>query len=120
MNEAQLGFDPTIVTFGEKRYIEIERENGKERLVIDKMIKRVPCVAGRATNCWKVYQEEDPGMPLFVKDLWQYPEREEEGELLREATEKGVKNVARYFHHETIRVGGQDDDILADADAAAK
>jgi hypothetical protein len=46
-----------------------------------------------------------------VKDSWQYPEREEEGELLREATEKDVVNVARYFHHETVRVGGQDDDI---------
>jgi hypothetical protein len=113
MNEMQLGFDPTIVTVGDKRQIEIERKNGKERLVVDKMIKRVPCVAGRATTCWKVYQEEDPGTPLVVKDSWQYPEREEEGELLRETTEKGVKNVARYFHHETVCVGGQDDDIRA-------
>jgi hypothetical protein len=31
MNEEQLGFDPTIITVGDKRYIEIERENGKER-----------------------------------------------------------------------------------------
>jgi hypothetical protein len=113
MNEEQLGFDPTIMTVGDKRYIELERENGKERLVIDRVIKRVPCVAGRATTCWKVYQEEDPGTPLVVKDSWQYPEREEEGELLRAATEKGVVNVAGYFHHETVRVGGQDDDIRA-------
>jgi hypothetical protein len=77
------------------------------------MIKRVPCVAGRATTCWKVHREEDPGTPLVIKDSWQYPEREEEGALLREATEKGVRNVARYFHHETVRVGGQDDDIRA-------
>jgi hypothetical protein len=111
MNEEQLGFDPTIVTVGDKRYIEIERKSRKERLVIDKMIKRVPCVAGRATTCWKAHQEQDPGTPLVVKDSWQYPEREEEGELLREATEKGVRNVARYFHHETVRAGGQDDDI---------
>ncbi len=54
-----------------------------------------------------------PGTPLIVKDSWQYPEREEEGELLHEATEKQVKNVARYFHYETVRVGGQDDDIRA-------
>jgi hypothetical protein len=113
MNEEQLGFDPTIITVGDKRYIEIERDNGKERLVIDRVIKRVPCVAGRATTCWKVYQEEHPGTPLVVKDSWQYPEREEEGELLRAATEKGVTNVARHFHHETVRVGGQDDDIRA-------
>jgi hypothetical protein len=111
MNEEQLGFDPTIITVGDKRYIEIERKNEKERLVIDRVITRVPCVAGRATTCWKVYQEEYPGTPLVVKDSWQYPEREEEGDLLREATEKRVKNVARYYHHETVRVGGQDDDI---------
>jgi hypothetical protein len=113
MNDEQLGFDPTIVTVGDKRYIEIKRDNGTERLVIDKVTKRVCCVAGRATTCWKVYQEDDPSTPLVVKDSWQYPEREEEGELLREATEKGVMNVARYFHHETVRVGGQDDDIRA-------
>jgi hypothetical protein len=113
MNDEQLGFDPTIITVGDKRYIEIERKNGKERLVIDRVIKRVPCVAGRATTCWKVYQEEHPGTPLVVKGSWQYPEREEEGDLLCEATEKGVMNVARYFHHETVRVGGQDDDIRA-------
>ncbi|KAJ6279021.1 hypothetical protein J3E71DRAFT_368428 [Bipolaris maydis] len=113
MNEEQLGFDPTIITVGDKRYIEIERDNGKERLVIDRVIKRVPCVAGRATTCWKAHQEEDPSMPLVVKDSWQYPEREEEGELLRAATEKEVVNVARYFHHETVRVDGQNDDIRA-------
>ncbi|KAH8733202.1 hypothetical protein GQ44DRAFT_669076 [Phaeosphaeriaceae sp. PMI808] len=113
MNDEQLGFDPTIITVGDKRYIEIERDNGKERLVIDRVIRRARCVAGRATTCWKVYQEEDPNTPLVVKDSWQYPEREEEGKLLYEATEKRVKNVARYFHHETVRVGGQDDDICA-------
>jgi hypothetical protein len=51
MNEEQLGFDPTIITVGDKQYIEIERENRKEHLVIDRLIKRVPCVAGRATTC---------------------------------------------------------------------
>jgi hypothetical protein len=48
-------------------------------------------------------------MPLVIKDSWQYPEREEEGELLCEATEKGVVNVARYYHHETVYVGGEVD-----------
>ncbi|KAH9206687.1 hypothetical protein DL95DRAFT_450719 [Leptodontidium sp. 2 PMI_412] len=48
---------------------------------------------------------------LVIKDSWQYPEREEEGELLREATNKGVVNIARYYHHETVRVGGKDDNI---------
>jgi hypothetical protein len=112
MNEKQLGFDPTIITAGDKRYIEIERDNHTERLVIDKVVKRVPCVAGRATTCWKAYREGDyTRAPLVIKDSWQYPEREEEGKLLREATDKGAVNVARYYHHETVCVGGQDDDI---------
>lgn len=68
MNEEQLGFNPTIITVRDKRYIKIERDNGKERLVINRVIKRVPCVAGRATTCWKVYQEEHPSTPLVVKD----------------------------------------------------
>jgi hypothetical protein len=97
MNQEQLGFDPTIITVEDKRYIEVERENGKERLVIDKLIKRVPCVAGQAITCWEAYKEEDPDPPLVVKDSWQCPEREEEGELLREATEKDVVNVASYY-----------------------
>ncbi|KAA8627046.1 hypothetical protein PtrSN002B_011649 [Pyrenophora tritici-repentis] len=111
MNEEQLGFNPTIITDGDKRYIKIERENRKERLVINSLIKRVPYVAGRATTCWKSYKEEDPNKPLVIKDSWQYPEREEEGDLLRKATEKDVVNVARYYYHETVRVGTQDDSI---------
>jgi hypothetical protein len=113
MSKEQLGFDPTITTAGDKRYIEIEQDNRKERLVIDKVIKRVACVAGRATTCWRVHREDDPNTRLVVKDSWQYPEREEEGELLYEATEKDVVNVARYYYHETVRVGGRDDDIRA-------
>ncbi|QUC23788.1 uncharacterized protein UV8b_08029 [Ustilaginoidea virens] len=111
MSQEQLGFDPTVIMAGNKRYIEIERGDRKERLVVDEVIKRVPCVAGRATTCWRVHQIDDPKTPLVVKDSWQFPERNEEGELLRLAAEKKVVNVARYFHHETVRVGGQDDDI---------
>ncbi|KAK2730726.1 hypothetical protein FQN57_004184, partial [Myotisia sp. PD_48] len=47
--------------------------------------------------------------PLIVKDSWQYLERDEEGELLQEITEKGVKNVTRYYHHETVCVRGSND-----------
>jgi hypothetical protein len=75
-------------------------------------MKRAPCIAGRATTCWKAHREGDYSRtPLVIKDSWQYPKREEEGELLREATNKGVINVARYYYQETVRVGGKDDDI---------
>jgi hypothetical protein len=112
MSEEQLGFDPSIVESGGKRYIDIIRNDQKERIVLSELIKRAPCVAGRATTCWKAYREGDElRRPLVIKDSWQYPEREEEGELLREATNNGVFNVARYYHHETVRVGGAYDDI---------
>lgn len=49
---------------------------------------------------------------LVIKDSWEYEERPEEGLLLKEATEAEVENVARYYRHETVRVGGTVDDVL--------
>lgn len=74
-------------------------------------MRRAHCIAGRGTTCWKVHHEDDPHAPLVVKDSWQYTERDEEGELVRDATEKGVSHVARYYYHETVQVSGADDDI---------
>ncbi|EXA28664.1 hypothetical protein FOVG_19742 [Fusarium oxysporum f. sp. pisi HDV247] len=111
MNEDGLGFDPTIITSDAERYIEIERDGQTQRLIIDEVMKRAPCIAGRATTCWKAHRKEDPQTPLVIKDSWQYTDREEEGILVQEATEKGVVNVARYYHHETVRVRGADDDV---------
>ncbi|GAB0139235.1 hypothetical protein EsDP_00007448 [Epichloe bromicola] len=110
LSDEGLGFDPTIVSSEGKQYIEIERNGKLERLIIDQQMRRAPCVAGRATTCWRAHREGD-NTPLVIKDSWQYPEREEEGKLLQEATAKGVVNVARYYHHETVRVRGRDDDI---------
>ena len=112
MNEEQLGFDPTIITADGKRFIQIERNGQQERLIIDGLIKPARCIVGRATTCWKAHREgDDSGTTLVIKDSWQYTERHEEGELIREATEKNVVNVARYYHHETVSVGNKDDDV---------
>ncbi|KMU76963.1 hypothetical protein CISG_06005 [Coccidioides immitis RMSCC 3703] len=108
MDQKQLGFDPTIVTVDGTRCIEIERNGEKELLVIDEVIGRAHCIAGRATTCWKVHRKGS-STQLVVKDSWQYPERDEEGKFLSEAMEKGVINVARYYHHQTIRIDGRDD-----------
>ncbi|KAJ5848608.1 hypothetical protein N7455_012565 [Penicillium solitum] len=54
---------------------------------------RAPCIAGRATTWWKAHQ------------------RDEEGELLQEATERGVVNVARYYHHSTVYIRDEIDDV---------
>lgn len=110
MTEEDLGFDPTIRFVDGQQCIEITRNDRKEQLVIDKRIKRISCVAGRATTCWKAHRKDDPRISLVVKDSWQYAKRDEEGELLRHATDNKVVNVARYYHHETVFVRGEKDD----------
>ncbi|KAH1971687.1 hypothetical protein KXV98_005361 [Aspergillus fumigatus] len=113
MNNEQLGYDPSIISMSDgRRFIEIIRDGHSERLILDRLMKRAPCIAGRATTCWIAHREGDKShAPLVIKDPWQYPEREEEGKLLAEPTEKGVVNVARYYYHETVQVGGNLDDI---------
>ncbi|KAK8120255.1 hypothetical protein PG999_004375 [Apiospora kogelbergensis] len=111
MDEVELGFDPSIKTSNGQRFIEIERDDLTERIIIDGVMQRARCIAGRATTCWKAHSEDKPQKPLVIKDSWQYTERPEEGELVCEATAKGVVNVARYYHHETVQVRGMDDDI---------
>ncbi|KAH7340008.1 hypothetical protein BKA66DRAFT_564240 [Pyrenochaeta sp. MPI-SDFR-AT-0127] len=59
-----------------------------KRFVIANVIRRISSVVGR-----------------------QYLERDEEGEVLCKAIEKPVVRVARYYHHETGRIGDRDDDI---------
>ncbi|GKU11632.1 unnamed protein product, partial [Fusarium langsethiae] len=95
----------------QERFIEINRNGSTERIIIDQVMQRARCIAGRATTCWKAHPERQPKMLLVIKDSWQYPERDEEGDLLREATNKGVINVARYYHHEVVQIRGMDDDI---------
>ncbi|KAI1088319.1 hypothetical protein F5B19DRAFT_472032 [Rostrohypoxylon terebratum] len=108
----ELGFDSTITTENNIQYINIIRDGKQERIVIDKLLGRAWCIVGRATTCWKAHPEGNPSMTLVIKDSWQYPERDEEGELLLKVTKKGVLNVARYYHHETIRLpNGNVDDI---------
>ena len=117
MNEQQLGFDPTIqLRHGKPYAITIHRHDqiGPEYLFIDSCVKWANCVAGRATVCWQAHRDTPEGVPLrlVIKDSWQYVERDEEGELLQKATEKGVgKNVAQHYYHQTVQVNGEDDEI---------
>ncbi|KAK1657764.1 hypothetical protein BDP55DRAFT_698805 [Colletotrichum godetiae] len=111
IDEEGLGFDPTVMVSDNDRLIKIQRNGSTEQIVIDGVILRARCVAGRAVTCWKAHPKGHPETPLVIKDSWQYPERDEEGDLLREVTDKGIVNVARYYHHETVRVRETDDDI---------
>ncbi|KAJ4411003.1 hypothetical protein N0V85_003876 [Neurospora sp. IMI 360204] len=111
MSKEELGFDPSIMTENDERFIQIERNGSTERLIIDKVMLRARCISGRAATCWKAHREGDPQTPLVIKDSWQSTKRNEEGELLRDATNKGVVNVVRYYHYETVQVRGTEDDI---------
>lgn len=111
MDEENLGFDPTFITKDNKRYIEIKRNGIQERLIIGEVMQRTRCIAGRATTCWRAHREGHPQTPLVIKDSWQYPERDEEGEMLREATDRGIVNVARYYYHETVQVHDKADSV---------
>lgn len=113
MNDEHLGIDSTIQQLDGKRYVNITREGKAERLVLTNLIMKQAAIVGRATTCWVAYRDGDKlKEPLIVKDSWQYEERPVEGELLKEATQKGVRNVARYYHHETVQIDGKDDDIF--------
>ena len=110
MSEEELGFDSTIRD-DSGRYIHIQRGGRVERLCLEQLIKRQRSVAGRATTCWRGSLGDESGGRLVIKDSWEFKERPEEGLLLKEATEAGVKNVARYYHHETVHAGGEMDDV---------
>jgi hypothetical protein len=112
MTNEQLRFDPTITVKGSNRYMTITKEGKTERLVVIDVIKRYHSIVGRGTICWKAHRERDESKQLLVvKDSWQYPERDEEGEYLIEPTKSEVVNVTRYYHHKTVRVGGKDDNV---------
>ncbi|KAL9028237.1 MAG: hypothetical protein Q9196_003371 [Gyalolechia fulgens] len=113
MTDEQLGLDPTIQQSEGKQYVEITRDGQVERLILVALIKKQAAIIGRATTCWRAYRDIDKTKkPLIVKDSWQYKERPEEGLLIKEATNKGVENIARYYHHETVHVDGEIDDTL--------
>ena len=113
MTDEQLGLDPTVQGPEGKRYIEITRDSQVERLILTKSIKKQAAIVARGTTCWRAYRDTDKTKkPLIVKDSWQYKERPEEGLLIEEATNRGVENIARYYHHETVRVHGEIDDTL--------
>lgn len=111
LSEKGLGHDPTIMKNNDQQYIDIERNGTMERIFLRKIMRRARCVAGRATTCWQAYSETDPTTSLVVKDAWQYTERDDEGEMLRDVTEQGVVHVAKYYWHTTVFVDGAVDDV---------
>ncbi|XTI83920.1 hypothetical protein V2W45_1465102 [Cenococcum geophilum] len=48
---------------------------------------------------------------ILNKPIKRYPQRKEEGKLLRKVIGKEVVNIARYYYHETVYIGGKEDNI---------
>ncbi|KAG6059784.1 hypothetical protein E4U32_003819 [Claviceps aff. humidiphila group G2b] len=111
MSEEDLGFDSSIEGSEETRYLKIEKNGSKKCILLDQERKRMPCIVGRGTTCWKAHDKDDPATVLVMKDSWQEVKRDQEGEMLLHATRKGVVNVARHYHHETVQIRGMDDDV---------
>ena len=113
MNDEQLGFDSTIHRVDGQRCIDITRNGQIERLFLEKEVRKHAGIIGRATTCWKAYRGAGASITrLVIKDSWQYEERPEEGELIRDATSQSVINIAQYYHHETVQCANKDDDIF--------
>ncbi|KAG5996145.1 hypothetical protein E4U52_007229 [Claviceps spartinae] len=111
MSEEDIGFDPTIMITDCEPSTEIKRKGRSKCIVIDGLIIRQCCMVGRVTTCWKAHVKDHPETPLVIKDSWQPSESDEEGEMLKQATSRNMVNVARYYHHETVRIGGMIDDV---------
>jgi hypothetical protein len=105
-----LGFDPTIVRDGDRRYIPVMQGGVEQRLFIKKPIFRQACILGRATKCWKATLR-DSTTSFAIKDSWQYEGKGDEGELLMEVTEAGVRHVAPCYHCSSVSISGMDDDL---------
>ncbi|KAG6238244.1 hypothetical protein E4U24_007203 [Claviceps purpurea] len=83
-----------------------------EHVILDEQMSKMSCVVGRGTTCWKAHVKGRPEEILVVKDSWENTTRPPEGDMLVLAESRGVVNVARHYHHETVQIRGMDDDIL--------
>ena len=96
MNDKQLGFDLDLIEIDGKQFVKINRDGKKKRLIIIKKLKdHITCIAGQATTCWKIYQEEnDLKQPSVVKESWQYVNESEKSKLICKATAIGINNIS--------------------------
>lgn len=57
ISDEQLGYYPTTYQANDQEFIDIIRNNRKERLILDELIRRTLRGPGRATTCWEGYRE---------------------------------------------------------------
>ncbi len=114
MDDERLGFDPDLHKSAGERVVTIIKDGAKEHLRLkDRIRSSADCIVGRATTCWTAHREGDESEEFVVKDSWQYVDRPEEGSLLRDADKAGVKNIAKYYHHEDVYFNGKRDCVIS-------
>ena len=117
-NRTALGYDPTIFYREDDKTRRINI--GGEEFILDATftLPRSPAVASRATICWKAYKAGNPKKFYAIKDSWRLSTRDEEGPMLRDATDKlrlvwdkvsMPSLVAQYHTHENVCVAGRQD-----------
>ncbi|KAL6835899.1 hypothetical protein J3E69DRAFT_361253 [Trichoderma sp. SZMC 28015] len=74
-------------TFDGKRFIKIKRNSRPERLVIADSLHDLVVLLEEQPLVRMVHLEDDPQTAFAFKNSWQRPERDNEGEILREDTQ---------------------------------
>ena len=109
MGDDELGFDTTVARDGDRRYIPISQDGIEKQFFIERTLHRQACIIGRATTCWKVTLEGET-TPFVIKDSWQYVGKDDEGELLMDVANAGVRHVAPCYHCASVRTDDDKDD----------
>ncbi|KAI9612291.1 hypothetical protein KEM48_004307 [Puccinia striiformis f. sp. tritici PST-130] len=78
---------------------------------IDRLNYQALEFCGRGTTCWEAHLSGDKSQRFLIKDSWQPEHQRSEGAMLCEITKKNIPHVARYHHHQDVRVDGQIVDI---------
>ncbi|KAF8534196.1 hypothetical protein BDD12DRAFT_896759 [Trichophaea hybrida] len=94
----------TTKTLGLSHTIARELEVGKKQLSVKDCIHCCRAIVSRGTTCWSATTESfgnnHQTTSWVLKDSWRYSQRSNEGVLLRQCEEVGVKGIASYYSHE--------------------
>ncbi|KAH8812673.1 hypothetical protein F5884DRAFT_832286 [Xylogone sp. PMI_703] len=108
MADAELGLNTFIKHDGKNKYV-IARD--VKIYLENKPIASQRAVVCRGTACYRGRECNSEDWKYVVKFAWPSDKRQREGKLLKLATERGVKGIAQWFHHEQVLIDGNPDTI---------
>lgn len=116
MNEAELGFDPTIVQQADgflSLTCTLPDTTCKNILLETKPVFVTPSIASRGTTCWSAKFDGDDQFNYVVKDAWRPACSVSEGILLAEAQKAGVEGIVQYITYQDVEIDGVLDTTVA-------